>query len=89
MRDDANRRRRMSRYLVTCGAIPLAFVGAPLTLAGSCVGAGWMAALLRGASAAELPEPTAIVYPILMLTGGAALLGVSGLLLVLSRTIRR
>jgi hypothetical protein len=88
MRDDAGRRKRMSRYLVTCGALPLACVGAPLTLAGSCVGAGWMSALLRGASAAELPEPTAFVYPFLMFTGGVVLIGFSGLCTVTSRWLR-
>lgn len=74
---------------MTCGALPLACIGGLLTLAGSCVGAGWIAALSRGASAAELPEPTAIVYPILMLAGGVALLGLSGLLLVIRCWIRR
>jgi hypothetical protein len=82
-------RGRMSRYLVTCGAIPLACIGGLLTLAGSCVGGGWIAALLRGASAAQLPEPTAIVYPILMLGAGVVSLLLSGLFLVASRWVRR
>jgi hypothetical protein len=48
-----------------------------------------MAALVRGASAAELPEPMAIIYPVLMFFAGAVLLGISRLLLIASVWKRR
>jgi hypothetical protein len=80
--------KQVVRYLLISSAFPLACIGAPLTLAGSCVGAGWVVALSRGASAAELPDPTAIMYPVLTLGGGVLLLGVSGLMLVIGEWLR-
>jgi hypothetical protein len=82
-------RERISRILLILGAIPSGCLGVVLTLGGCCLGAGWLVALARGASAAELPDPTAIVYPILMLPAGLILILVSGLLRAASRRLRR
>ena len=67
-------RERISRILLILCAIPSGCLGVGLTLGGCCLGAGWLVALARGASAAELPDPTAIVYPILMLPAGIILI---------------
>lgn len=82
-------RERISRILLILGAIPLGCLGVGLTLSGCCLSAGWLVALARGASAAELPDPTAIVYPILMLPAGLILILISGLLLAASKRLRR
>ena len=83
------RRERISNILLTLGAIPLGCLGVGLTLGGCCLSAGWLVALARGASAAELPDPTAIIYPILMFPAGIISLLVSGLLLAASQRLRR
>jgi hypothetical protein len=82
-------RERISRILLILGAIPSGCLGIGLTLGGCCLGAGWLVALARGASAAELPDPTAIVYPILMLPAGLILILVSALLLAARQRLRR
>ena len=64
-------------------------LGSVLTLGGCLLGTGWVVALARGASAAELPDPIAMMYPILMLPTGLVLLLVSGLLFATSRWRRR
>ena len=66
-----------------------AFGGGVLTLGGCFLGTGWVVAMARGASAAELPDPIAMMYPILMLPAGIALLLVSVILFVVSRRKRR
>ena len=66
-----------------------AFLGGVLTLGGCFLGTGWVVNLARGASAAELPDPIAMMYPIVMLPAGIVLLLVSGLLFAVSRRLRR
>jgi hypothetical protein len=87
--DATGHREWISRILIILVAIPSGCLGVGLTLGGCCLGAGWLVALARGASAAELPDPTAIVYPILMLPAGLILILVSGLLLAANQRLRR
>ncbi len=82
-------RERISRILLILGAIPSACLGVGLTLGGCCLGGGWLVALARGASAAELPDPVAILYPILMIAAGVVMFSIAGVFLAIKRRLRR
>jgi hypothetical protein len=82
-------RERISKILLFLGVIPSGCLGVGLTLGGCCLGAGWLVALARGASAAELPDPVAILYPILMIAAGVVMLSIAGVFLAIRRRLRR
>ncbi len=84
-----NHRERISKILLIIGAIPAGFLGAGLTLGGCCWGGWWLVVLFQGKSAAELPDPIAMLYPILMIAAGIIMLSIMGVFLAINRRLRR
>jgi hypothetical protein len=77
-----DRRERTRRILLILGAIPLALLGAGLTLGGCCIGGPWLVALILWWPP---PDPMTLVYAIALLL----MLPVGILLLVIALALRR
>jgi hypothetical protein len=73
--------------LIIC-AIPVGLLGAGLTLGGCSLGGWWLVVLGQGRSAATLPDPITILYPIIMIAVGVVLLSITGVCLVLYRRLQ-
>ena len=61
------------RIILKICAIPAGLLGAGLTLGGCGLGGWWLVVLGQGKSAAELPDPITILYPIIMIAVGVVL----------------
>jgi hypothetical protein len=61
---------------------PAGVIGACLTLSGCTLGGWWLVVLSQGKSAAELPDPITIIYPVILIAAGVFLVTVSGVCLV-------
>jgi hypothetical protein len=77
-----NRREQTRRILPTFSVIPLALLGAGLTLGGCCIGGPWLVALIVWWPP---PDPMILVYGIALLL----MLPVGILLLVIALALRR
>jgi len=83
MADEAtDRRERKRTVLLTFAAIPLALLGAGLTLGGCCIGGPWVVALIVWWPP---PDPMTLVYAVALLL----MLPVEMLLLVTALALRR
>ena len=76
------------RIILKICAIPAGLLGAGLTLGGCGLGGWWLVVLGQGKSAAELPDPITILYPIIMIAVGVVLLSITGVCLALNRRLQ-
>ena len=79
---------RKGKIILMICAIPAGLLGVGLTLGGCCLGGWWLVVLGQGRSAAELPDPITILYPIIMIAVGVVLLSITGVCLAIYRRLQ-
>ena len=65
-----NYKEQINKILLFLGAIPSGCLGAGLFTCGCAWGGWWVILLAQGKSAAELPDPIYLVFPIIMVPAG-------------------
>ena len=79
----------MKQILLKVLGIPAGILGVGLTLAGCTLGGWWLVVLSKGRSAAKLPDPITITYPVIMLAIGVVLLIIAAICLAIHRLLQR
>lgn len=85
--ESSNHKEQISKNLLYLGAIPTGCLGAGLFICGCSWSGWWLVLLAQGKSAAELPDPIYLVFPILMVPAGVVSLVLLVMFLRGNRTV--